>query len=135
MPPFDMTAFVLRHAIGANAVSQLHGATATDTWQELAGHPIDAITNGVHVPTWLGRPVRRLVQRAIGVPLGVDLNGPEPLVDAGRRSTTPSCGARTSSRSARWSASSRAAWRASSRATASRPRCCAPCAACSIPTR
>ena len=77
--PFDMTAFVLRHASGANAVSQLHGATATETWQELAGHPIDAITNGVHVPTWLGRPVRRLVQRAIGVPLGVDINGPEPL--------------------------------------------------------
>ena len=77
--PFDMTAFVLRHAADANAVSQLHGATATDTWQELAGHPIQAITNGVHVPTWLGRPVRRLVQRAIGVPLGVDMNGPEAL--------------------------------------------------------
>ncbi|MEO6294677.1 MAG: alpha-glucan family phosphorylase, partial [Candidatus Limnocylindria bacterium] len=27
--PFDMTAFVLRHASGANAVSQLHGRTAT----------------------------------------------------------------------------------------------------------
>jgi starch phosphorylase len=77
--PFDMTAFVLRHAADANAVSQLHGATATDTWQSLAGHPIQAITNGVHVPTWLGRPVRRLVQRAIGEPLGVDLNGPEAL--------------------------------------------------------
>src|SRR3990170_4205342 len=77
--PFDMTAFVLRHATGANAVSQLHGRTATDTWQELAGHPIDAITNGVHVPTWLGRPVRRLVKAAIGVPLGVDMNGPGPL--------------------------------------------------------
>ena len=77
--PFDMTAFVLRHAAGANAVSQLHGATATETWQALAGHPVDAITNGVHVPTWLGRPVRRLIQRAIGVPLGVDMNGPGPL--------------------------------------------------------
>jgi len=81
--PFDMTAFVLRHATGANAVSQLHGATATDTWQDLAGHPIDAITNGVHVPTWLGRPVRRLVQRAVGVPLGIDMNGPEPLATLG----------------------------------------------------
>jgi starch phosphorylase len=77
--PFDMTAFVLRHAADANAVSQLHGATATETWQDLAGHPIRAITNGVHVPTWLGRPVRRLVQRAIGVPLGVDMNGPDTL--------------------------------------------------------
>ena len=63
----------------ANAVSQLHGATATETWQSLAGHPIRAITNGVHVPTWLGRPVRRLVQRAVGVPLGTDLNAPDPL--------------------------------------------------------
>ncbi len=79
--PFDMTAFVLRHASDANAVSQLHGATATETWQSLAGHPVQAITNGVHVPTWLGRPVRRLVERAIGEPLGIDLNGPEPLTD------------------------------------------------------
>jgi starch phosphorylase len=76
--PFDMTAFVLRHAVDANAVSQLHGVTATGTWQELAGHPIQAITNGVHVPTWLGRPVRRLVQRAVGESLGVDLNAPVP---------------------------------------------------------
>ena len=81
--PFDMTAFVLRHASGANAVSQLHGATATETWQALAGHPVGAITNGVHVPTWLGRPVRRLVERAIGAPLGVDLNGPDGLATLG----------------------------------------------------
>jgi glycogen phosphorylase len=33
----------------------------------------------VHVPTWLGRPVRRIIKEAIGVPLGVDLNGPESL--------------------------------------------------------
>jgi glycogen phosphorylase len=77
--PFDMTAFVLRHAAGTNAVSKLHGETATQTWASVAGHPIDAITNGVHVPTWLGRPVRRIVQRAIGVPLGSDMIGPEPL--------------------------------------------------------
>ena len=38
--PFDMTAFVLRHASDANAVSRLHAQTATDTWQEIAGHPI-----------------------------------------------------------------------------------------------
>jgi starch phosphorylase len=82
--PFDMTAFVLRHASGANAVSQLHGATATETWQELAGHPIDAITNGVHVPTWLGRPVRRVIRAATGASLGVDLNGPQELSGLGQ---------------------------------------------------
>ena len=77
--PFDMTAFVLRHAADANAVSRLHAVTATETWQELAGHEIRAITNGVHVPTWLGRPVRGVLQRAIGMPLGVDLAGAAPL--------------------------------------------------------
>ena len=77
---FDMTAFVLRHAADANAVSQLHGATATDTWQEVAGHPIGAITNGVHVSTWLGRPIRRLYERALGASLGTDLADPE-LID------------------------------------------------------
>ena len=77
--PFDLTAFVLRHATDANAVSKLHGVTATETWQDLAGHPIRAITNGVHVPTWLGRPVRRVLERAVGVTLGVDLAGPEAL--------------------------------------------------------
>jgi glycogen phosphorylase len=74
--PFDMTAFVLRHAADANAVSKLHALTATDTWEPLAGHPIRAITNGVHVPTWLGRPIRRLYERAIGLSLGSDMSGP-----------------------------------------------------------
>ncbi len=35
--PFDMTAFVLRHAADANAVSQLHAETATESWEPLAG--------------------------------------------------------------------------------------------------
>ena len=77
--PFDMTAFVLRLASGANAVSKLHAATATAAWEELAGHPIQAITNGVHVPTWIGRPVRRIVQRATGLALDNDIGSPEPL--------------------------------------------------------
>lgn len=76
--PFDMTAFVLRHASAANAVSKLHAVTATHTWQSLAGHAITPITNGVHVPTWMGRPVRRLVKVAVGEPLGIDLNAPPP---------------------------------------------------------
>jgi starch phosphorylase len=82
--PFDMTAFVLRHASDANAVSRLHAQTATDTWQDVAGHPIRAITNGVHVATWLGRPMRRLYERALGTFLSADHAGPDGLagVDA-----------------------------------------------------
>jgi glycogen phosphorylase len=77
--PFDMTAFVLRHAGDANAVSELHAETATETWQGIAGHPIPAITNGVHVASWLGRPLRRLYERALGTSLAADLNGREPF--------------------------------------------------------
>jgi starch phosphorylase len=82
--PFDMTAFVLRHASDANAVSRLHAQTATDTWQEVAGHPIRPITNGVHVATWLGRPMRRLYERALGTFLSADHPRPDGLsgVDA-----------------------------------------------------
>ncbi|MGZ3632665.1 MAG: alpha-glucan family phosphorylase [Candidatus Limnocylindrales bacterium] len=59
---FDMTAFGLRLTHGANAVSKLHAVTANATWHDVAGHDILAITNGVHTPTWLGQPLRRLYE-------------------------------------------------------------------------
>lgn len=74
---FDMTAFVLRHATAANAVSRLHGETANATWHALVAHPIGAITNGVHVATWIGRPMRRLFERATARSIGSDAPGPE----------------------------------------------------------
>lgn len=74
---FDMTAFVLRHAANANAVSKLHGATATATWEPVTGRPIEAITNGVHVGTWIARPMQRLFERAVGAPIVSDLHSPE----------------------------------------------------------
>jgi starch phosphorylase len=82
--PFDMTAFVLRHAYDANAVSQLHARTATETWQPIAGHPIKAITNGVHVPTWLGGPMRSVLEPAVGRSLSVDAASPEPFAGIAR---------------------------------------------------
>jgi len=42
----------------------------------VAGYPIEAITNGVHVATWLGRPIRGLYKRATGASLAVDAAGP-----------------------------------------------------------
>ncbi len=56
---FNMTAFALRIAKYKNGVSQRHGEVANRMWQTLRrdtltadGH-IEAITNGIHVPTWL----------------------------------------------------------------------------------
>ncbi|MDQ3407997.1 MAG: alpha-glucan family phosphorylase [Chloroflexota bacterium] len=66
---FDMTAFSLRLTSGANAVSRLHAETANATWSAVVDKPILGITNGVHAPSWLGRPVRDLYAR-----LGVELD-------------------------------------------------------------
>ena len=60
---FDMTAFSLRLTNGANAVSKLHAVTANATWKDIVAHEIQAITNGVHGPTWLGSPVEGLFSR------------------------------------------------------------------------
>ncbi len=57
---FDMTAFALRHSRAANGVSLLHGETADATWREIAGYPVQGITNGVHMPTWLGPEIAAL---------------------------------------------------------------------------
>jgi starch phosphorylase len=71
---FDMTAFSLRLTSVANAVSQLHAATANATWEAVVDKPILGITNGVHVPTWLGSPVRELLERFLDADLD-DLDG------------------------------------------------------------
>jgi starch phosphorylase len=61
---FDMTAFSLRLTTGANAVSQLHAETANATWTPVLGeHSILGVTNGVHVPSWVGANVRELLER------------------------------------------------------------------------
>ena len=78
---FDMTAFSLRVTSAANAVSKLHAETANGTWERILGGPaIHGITNGVHTPTWVGRPVRDLLERFLDADLD-DLDGQS---DAGR---------------------------------------------------
>lgn len=61
---FDMTAFGLRHSRDANGVSLLHGVTADKTWRKAAGLAVRGVTNGVHMPTWLGPEVRRVLESA-----------------------------------------------------------------------
>jgi glycogen phosphorylase len=66
---FDMTALSLRLSNSANAVSKLHSVTANGTWQGLGGKQIMAVTNGVHIPTWVGQPVGELFERYLGAQL------------------------------------------------------------------
>jgi starch phosphorylase len=66
---FDMTAFSLRLTNASNAVSRLHAETAQKAWAPLAERPIINISNGVHLPTWLGQPMRDLYERHLGMPV------------------------------------------------------------------
>ncbi|HUF47735.1 MAG TPA: alpha-glucan family phosphorylase [Vicinamibacterales bacterium] len=68
-PQFNMTALAMRSAGAINGVSQLHGRVTrqmfTPLWPDLAedDRPISAITNGVHVPTWVSAPMATLFER------------------------------------------------------------------------
>jgi glycogen phosphorylase len=77
---FDMTALSLRLTTKANAVSRLHAETANRTWQSIVSEPILAITNGAHVPTWVGGPMRGLYERY----LDADLDDLDGATDSGR---------------------------------------------------
>jgi starch phosphorylase len=65
----DMTALSLRLSNAANAVSKLHSVTANNTWQGLGGKQIIAVTNGVHIATWVGQPIGELFERYLGAQL------------------------------------------------------------------
>lgn len=67
-PVFSMTALALRLTLNANAVSRLHGKVARSMWQMIwpgfmeTEIPIDNITNGIHLVTWLGNSMKRLYE-------------------------------------------------------------------------
>jgi starch phosphorylase len=70
--PFGVTQFALRSARAANGVAARHGEVARGMWHALwpdravQDVPIRHVTNGVHVPTWLGGPMRELLDRRLG---------------------------------------------------------------------
>jgi glycogen phosphorylase len=70
--PFGVTQFALRTSRAANGVSRRHGEVAREMWNALWADrgvddvPITHVTNGVHVPTWLGRPMWELLDRHLG---------------------------------------------------------------------
>ena len=66
---FDMTGFSLRLTHEANAVSQLHADTANATWTGISPGPIRGVTNGVHVPSWMGNAVGETLKGELGVDL------------------------------------------------------------------
>ncbi|MGH2741832.1 MAG: alpha-glucan family phosphorylase, partial [Thermoleophilaceae bacterium] len=70
--PFGVTQLALRMSRAANGVSRRHGEVARSMWRPLWRDlpeeevPIGHVTNGVHVPTWVGAPIRALLDRHLG---------------------------------------------------------------------
>ena len=70
--PFGVTQAALRMSRAANGVSRRHGEVARGMWRGLWPDleedevPIGYVTNGVHVPTWIGAPMRELLDRHLG---------------------------------------------------------------------
>lgn len=70
--PFTMTILAMRMSAHSNAVSELHGDVTRRMWQSVwpklpVGElPIDHITNGVHLPSWISADMAGLYDRYLG---------------------------------------------------------------------
>ncbi len=70
--PFGVTQFALRTSRAANGVARRHGEIAREMWHALWADrdvhdvPIGHITNGVHLPSWVGRAMARLFDGHLG---------------------------------------------------------------------
>ena len=69
---FCMTVLALRLSRFNNGVSELHGRVSRDMWKRVWPQypvedvPIEAITNGIHVPTWVAPDMGYLFDRYLG---------------------------------------------------------------------
>ncbi|MCP4200500.1 MAG: glycosyltransferase family 1 protein [bacterium] len=70
--PLNLTAVALRTSAWANGVSRLNGEIADRMWRHIFPElpegqaAIQSITNGVHVPTWMGLDMGVLLDRVLG---------------------------------------------------------------------
>lgn len=69
---FNMTALALRTAGQVNAVSQLHADVTREMWAPIWGdtpadrRPVRALTNGIHMGTWVAHRLALLFDRYLG---------------------------------------------------------------------
>jgi len=69
---FSLSVLAIKFAKYINGVSKLHSTVSKTMWHPIYPKiyeeemPIQAITNGMHIPTWLSRQMSRLFDRYIG---------------------------------------------------------------------
>jgi glycogen phosphorylase/synthase len=83
---FTMTVLALKLSCLRNGVSKLHGSVSRKMWQNvwsgflLDEIPINYITNGVHVATWMSDDIRRLIETFTTINIEKSLTESEPWV-------------------------------------------------------
>ena len=101
--PFGVTQFALHTSRSGNGVSRRHGEVAREMWAALWPDrsvdevPIGYVTNGVHLPTWVGDPMRALLDRHLGEGWMDRAADPADVGAGSTTSTTPTCGPRAAS--------------------------------------
>ena len=72
-PKFNMTTLGIRLSRYQNAVSKLNRQVSRSMWSSLfsspefqARPPIQCVTNGVHIPTWVSGPFQKLYKKYLG---------------------------------------------------------------------
>src|SRR5947209_5828603 len=71
-PTYGMTVLALKMTGQHNGVSKLHGAVSRKMWQflwpgiDVEEVPIDSITNGIHIPSWVAPEMNALFKRYLG---------------------------------------------------------------------
>lgn len=81
---FSMTVLALKLSSRANGVSKLHGKVCREMWQDVWKEldrdevPITSITNGIHITSWIGEDIKRLIDQYLDVVW--DVNQDDPLV-------------------------------------------------------
>jgi len=70
--PFNMAYLAMNFASRINGVSRLHGEVARSMWKHRWPAvpedevPIDSVTNGIHIPSWISREMVWLLNRYLG---------------------------------------------------------------------
>ncbi|MFN0181932.1 MAG: alpha-glucan family phosphorylase [Gemmatimonadales bacterium] len=81
-PRFQMTVLAMRLSGRVNGVSERHGQVSRRIWKSLwptraeDAVPIGAVTNGVHLATWMANPMMALLDRELGIDWGLRLDDP-----------------------------------------------------------
>ncbi|MGH7581768.1 MAG: alpha-glucan family phosphorylase [Gemmatimonadales bacterium] len=79
---FHMTVLALRLAGHVNGVAEAHGIVSRQLWGDLWSSrpservPIGAVTNGVHLATWMANPIMRMLDYHLGDDWGLRLDDP-----------------------------------------------------------